>query len=281
MLGKLFKYEFKNTAKVMLTMYGILIFTTIIGAVGLSTDIMHSDYTNMPPFVELLLVMAFLLYILSIFALFVVTFIYLCIHFYKTMYSDQGYLTHTLPVTPLSLFNVKLVTAWIWLMGSVLLFILSLFALMIGSTRGEILQMILSRSQDYAILQDAFVSTMGMTIGQFTFTLFLMLAFSCLSYLLVVFACLSIGQLFHQHKIAAAIVSGVIIYIAEQIIGSIAFLLAGVPLFQTMETMYSSVTYADLMFSPPMISTFVISALFTIAFYITCIVIQKRHLNLE
>ena len=34
MLGKLFKYEFKNTAKVMLTIYGVLLFTTILASVS-------------------------------------------------------------------------------------------------------------------------------------------------------------------------------------------------------------------------------------------------------
>lgn len=281
MLGKLFKYEFKNTAKVMLTIYGVLIVTTLIGSFGLSTNTVRTDITELPPIIELLFISAIMLYILSIFALFVVTYVYVCIHFYKTMYSDQGYLTHTLPVKPLTLFNVKLATSWVWMMGSMVLFYLSIFALLAGSTRGELFQIMILKNQDYAVLQEAFKNSIGMTFGQFCFTMFLSLAFSCLSYLLMVFVCIAIGQLFNQHKIAAAIIAGVIITIAEQIISSIVLLITGKSVFETLESYGNALTFTDIMLSPPMIGQIIVSLLFAIAFYITCIVIQKRHLNLD
>ena len=70
MLGKLLKYEFKNTAKVMLTIYGVLIITTLLGSLGLSTDAIQSDTAELPPIIELLFISSIMLYILSIFALF-------------------------------------------------------------------------------------------------------------------------------------------------------------------------------------------------------------------
>lgn len=277
MLRKLFKYEFKNTAKVMLTIYGILIVATLLGSLGLSTNALQTNTTELPPIIELLFFSAFMLYIFSIFALFVVTYVYVCIHFYKTMYSDQGYLTHTLPVKPLTLFNVKLATSWVWMMGSMILFYLSIFVVIIGATRGELFHEVVVGS-DFALIQGEFASVFGMTLGQFIFLMFLLLMFSCLSYLLMVFVSISIGQLFNQHKIVGAIIAGIVIYFVEQTVGTIVLLLTGGSVFDNMDGIE---TFADMLTTPPMIGSAIVSVLFTVAFYITCIVIQKRHLNLD
>ena len=277
MLGKLLKYEFKNTAKVMLTIYGVLIITTLLGSLGLSTDAIQSDTAELPPIIELLFISSIMLYILSIFALFVVTYIYVCIHFYKTMYSDQGYLTHTLPLKPRTLFHAKLITSWVWMMGSMVLFYFSLLGILIGATRGELFHEVVVGS-DFALMQGEFISVFGMTLGQFIFMMFLLLAFSCLSYLLMVFVSISIGQLFNQHKIVGAIIAGIAIYFVEQTVGTIVLLLTGGSVFDNMDGIE---TFADMITTPPMIGSAIVSVIFTVAFYITCIVIQKRHLNLD
>lgn len=279
MLGKLFKYEFKNTAKVMLTIYAILIVTTIMGSISFSTDSIQTNLDTQPIIIQLLFSATLLLYILSVFALFVVTYVYVCIHFYKTMYSEQGYLTHTLPLKPMTLFNVKLITSWVWMMGSMGLFFLSLFGILTGVTRGELFsQVIFMSNSDFLLIQEEFLTVFGMTFGQFIFMMFLLLAFSCLSYLLMVFVSISIGQLFNQHKIVGAIVAGIAIYFVEQTVGTIVLLLTSGPVFDNLDGIE---TFADMITTPPMIGSAILSVIFTVAFYITCIVIQKRHLNLD
>lgn len=278
MLRKLFKYEFKNTAKLMLTIYGIFIVSTLISTIGLSTDAMQADVESMPLVFQLLFFAVMMLYVLSMFALFLVTFVYVCIHFYKTMYSDQGYLTHTLPVKPMTLFNVKLTTAWGWMMGSMALFVLSIFIMMLGATKGELITANLDIP--IALISEQFELVFGMKIVPFIFMMIVLMAFSCVSYLLMVYASISIGQLFNQHKIVMAIVAGIVIYIIEQIAGSIVLLLTGNSFFNTY--LYAdTVTVSEIIFSAPMIASMVLSVLFTIAFYIICVVIQKRHLNLD
>ena len=90
MLKKLFKYEFKSTAKIMLILYAILIITTSVGSVVLySLDL---DQAGESKLASILSVSAIVLYILAIFAVLIVMYVYLCVHFYRTMYSAQGYL---------------------------------------------------------------------------------------------------------------------------------------------------------------------------------------------
>ncbi len=287
MLRKLFKYEFKNTAKVMLAIYAVLIVTTLIGSVSFATDSIQTDLDTQPPIIQLLFYASLLLYILSVFALFIVTYVYVCVHFYKTMYSEQGYLTHTLPVKPATLFHVKLITSWVWMMGSMVLFFLSLFGILTGVTRGELVGELASISDtELSLIQKEFLTLFGMTFGQFWLVMFLMMAFSCLSYLLMVFVSISVGQLFNQHKIVWAVVTGIIIHFVEQMVGSMVLIISGNSLFNVYFNVYSipageDITFCDVLFSPPMIASMILSVLFTVAFYIACIVIQKKHLNLE
>lgn len=279
MLGKLFKYEFKNTSKLMLTVYGIFIISTIISTIGLSTNVLQTDIDRLPLIFQLMFFAVMMLYILSMFALFLVTFVYVCIHFYKTMYSDQGYLTHTLPVKPVALFNVKLTTAWVWMMGSMILFILSIFIMMFGATQGELIDIVLNSPIPQILEQ--FELVFGMKFLTFVFLMFVMMAFSCASYLLMVYASISIGQLFNQHKIVMAVVAGIVIYVLEQIAGSIILLLSGNSYFNTYVYEGFNVTVSDIMFSTPVVASMIVSLLFAIAFYVTCVVIQKKHLNLD
>lgn len=278
MLGKLFKYEFKNTSKLMLTIYGIFIASTLISTIGLSTDVMQADIDNMPLVIQLLFFAVMMLYILSMFALFLVTFVYMCIHFYKTMYSDQGYLTHTLPVKPMTLFNVKLTTAWVWMMGSMILFVLSIFIMMLGATKGELFDIVLNSPIPQIL--EKFEQVVGMKFLSFILLMIVTMAFSCVSYLLTVYASISIGQLFNQHKIVMAVVAGISIYVLQQTAGSIVLLLTGNSYFNTY--IYEDfVTVSDIIFSTPTIASMIISVLFAIAFYVICVVIQKKHLNLD
>ena len=118
MLGKLFKYEFKNTYKLMFIIYGVMAFVTILGCIAMYGDSDPAGTENQLQ--EIFFTAAMVFYVLGVFALFVVSYVYMCVHFYKTMYSDQGYLTHTLPVGQMSIFNVKLLVSLCWLMLSLI-----------------------------------------------------------------------------------------------------------------------------------------------------------------
>lgn len=280
MLGKLFKYEFKNTYKIMLTIYAVLMGVTILGAIILSTPAIQNNQIDDSPVLTLLVSSFFLLYMLSAFALFIVTYVYICIRFYKTMYSDQGYLTHTLPVSSFSIFNVKLLTSLVWTIGSLVFFILSVFLLLLGASRGELITKI-SYGMGFADFASEFHSVMGMSIGVFILYVIVMTVFSCLSTLLMIFASISVGQLFNQHKIVAAIVTGLVLYFVQQTFGTIILLFTSGSLFSVDYAYTETVTVADILLSPSVLGGTILSLLFTVGFYITCVVILKKHINLD
>ena len=93
MLGKLFKHEMKETGKLLLPLDLILIAATCIAAFLVKMDFFMGTTLQIIPQIYMIL------YVLSIVALVVLTFIYLVIRYYKTMYSSQGYLTRGAPLS--------------------------------------------------------------------------------------------------------------------------------------------------------------------------------------
>ena len=149
MLKKLFKYEFKSTAKIMLILYAILIVTTAVGSVVLySLDL---DQAGESKLASILSVSAIVLYILAIFAVLIVMYVYLCVHFYRTMYSAQGYLTHTLPVKALAPFHVKLITSFVWMFLSMALMTVSIVVLIASASHGPHGRILLPPGMRYSV----------------------------------------------------------------------------------------------------------------------------------
>ena len=112
MLGKLMKYEWKNTWKVGCLMLLGMFLITVIGCVVLRmpgvTAIFDGNasvamsWLGISSFVATLI-----LYVIMLMAATWGIMIFLGIRFYRSMYSDEGYLSHTLPVTANQLFLSK------------------------------------------------------------------------------------------------------------------------------------------------------------------------------
>lgn len=276
MLGKLFKYEFKNTSKLMLAIYGVTAGITVIGSVFLSVDAVQHGVLQI---IRGILLTA---YVISLIGLIMTTFIYMCYNFYKSMYTDQGYLTHTLPVSPLMTFHVKLVTSVFWMFCSVLLLACSIFLLLTGASKGRLLQDL--NDLDLNVISAEFHTAIGMSLGQLiALILFIALA-ACTSYLLLVFASASIGQLFNQNKIVAAIIAGIGFYFLGQIINLVMMLI--VASFHSSDLIAmsgSDISNAeDLAVLSPVISGAFVSMFLLISiYYITCNIIVRKHINLD
>lgn len=273
MLGKLIKYEFRNTAKVMLILYLFTAAVTAFGSVVLSMDVIQHGTSSIT---DVLTITTMLVYMLTIFALFVVTYIYMCIHFYKTMYSDQGYLTHTLPVKTLTTFHVKLFVSMIWTVLSCMVLIASVLALVTGVSRGEIW------AEINPTLFEQFRTFFGLSFGQFLAYGGVSIVLSCLNYLLWIYASMSIGQLFGQHKIGASIAAGALLSVINQIASTIIMVITGYSTFLLFdEAAASSAQAARSIFGSFMNSAMIYNLLYIAALYMVCNVIVRKHINLD
>jgi len=271
MLGKLIKYEFKHTAKTMFTTFIVLAIATIMGSLALY----RLDQAGMEEgtFFSIFSVIMIAVYVVAIIGIYCGDFIYLCCHYHKTMYSSQGYLTHTLPVAPIATFSVKILVFFIWMAVSTLLSILSVLVLFQIGTGGEFLRAFAGYSWE-AFSEDV-ASLFGFSAGFLFFIGIVESIIAMLYYILFVTASMAIGQLFQKNRTAFSILAGFGLYMANQIISTIYLVING---YSTNAFMGGNARSFMLNIIGGSIA---ISIIFVAALYGICIYINKRKLNLE
>ena len=270
MLGKLFKYEFKNTGKVMLLVCVMLIVASILGI----ADVRFLVTSSSQPSVLMSIVSACLLiaYFISLVASCIICYIYLMYHFFKTMFSEQGYLTHTLPVKSLTTFHVKITTAAIWMFNISALVTLSVLMLMlVGFNLGPDFAAVMEELP--AILEQTFGVSFGFVVVYMIFAIVL----ACFAAPLMVAVCCCIGQLSNRHKITFSVVTGIAIYFIQQIVSLIASIIL---ILNVSPEQLEAGPQGD--FSALLMNFSLGYALITTAiYYVICNIIVRKHINLE
>ncbi len=111
MFGKLLKHEIIDTWKIFLLLDVVaLLLGVIVGAVGF----VAVQIKDMPSILIVLLVLGVVGYLMLLVSLSVLTLVYIVVHFYRSMFSSQGYLTFTLPATATQIVSAKLLSAVIF-----------------------------------------------------------------------------------------------------------------------------------------------------------------------
>lgn len=119
MLGKLLKYEFKSTARLFLPFYGVLILLGILNRV-LFVNLDNIEFLFIPRTITMGL------YIFLIIATFIMTYLIIIQRYYKNLLGEEGYLSMTLPVKTSSHIISKGISAFVWLVSTLLVTLLSI-----------------------------------------------------------------------------------------------------------------------------------------------------------
>ena len=271
MLGKLLKHEFKDTGKVLLPLDLLLIGVTLLGMIVLGLKVF--DHDGMAPVAAAMLIF----YILGIIALFIVTYVFLMIRFFRSMYSSEGYLTHTLPVNPLATLNTKLIVSLFWAFLTLILSIGSVVSLILTAVRtyGEEIS--------WGDLWPAFEKVTGFTAPEMLGWIMLFSFLTCLSGLLMIYCSISIGQLFNKHKVLAAIISYVVIYIVMQIVSTITMLGTSIRSISDESSISTQSGFVDMsgFYGSVFGSTMIQSVVFIAIFYVVTAYISSKKVNLD
>jgi len=156
--------------------------------------------------------------------------IYLGVHFYKTMYTDQGYLIHTLPATKHQILGSKILVGGLWYMiimlatyASMVLWLLSLVSIVIpeGYSLASAWKEIAPELDE---IFEIFIRELGWDLKATGIYILVYSFIAPFSALTILFGSITLGQLFHKARVLMAIV----FYFG---IGIIMYLLSGV--FQT------------------------------------------------
>lgn len=285
MLRKLLKHEWKSVSKILLPLHMGIILLTIIGCMILNTDTFDSE-ESLP-----LALLLFLFYTLSIMTFTGVTLIYIYVQFYKNLFTSEGYLWHTLPVTRTQLFHSKLLVGSFWCSLNSLFTVLSAAALgfaagfhAASTEKMDNLQSLfmdgsLSKSTDGTLASFKFSDIFGYSPAVFIILLLLVLFTSCISAVLMGYLSILLGQLVEKYRLAASIGFYMAIYMVTQIFISLAMITPNIHYFINSEEI-SNYFMSDFFCS--MFPTAIISQLILIIlFYIVSLLLIRRGVNLE
>ncbi len=230
MLGKLFRYDWKENAKGCLILIAVALGMTILAILSLRLFVRmdasgNSTSVGVTP-LALAGVLTFFLYAVALIGLIWGGVIYLACSFYNSMYSRRGYLTHTLPVSSWKLWNSKILAGAAWYFLLFLTAILSIacligavlyqaaspqdvrqFASRIGEIWEEILKQLDVRGCE-VILQFVLVTL----LEKFAFVT-------------ILYSAVTLGQLSRKHKGLMAVVWYFVILIVNTLLGNLSALL--------------------------------------------------------
>lgn len=215
MLGKLMKYEWKATWKLLLSANALTLAMTILAwCMVRILERPNSDFAMM----DFTAIMVLLTYVGSMFAVSVGTAIYLIHRFYTSTYGDQGYLLHTLPVDTHHIIIAKVLASAAWVMiNTVFIYLSVIFLLATSFEAFDVMMNGMKDTLEYLGAEKITAFTVIMTLIAFVFSVF--------AEVLKVGACISLGQLSSNHKLMMSFAWFVVIYIVERVISGIYFAL--------------------------------------------------------
>lgn len=282
MLGKLIKYEWKGLRKPLSILYLVLLGITLLtGILILTINPKYDDVTM--GFSVMFTLLSVFLYYFGVIACALGTMLIIAIRFYKTCYTDEAYLTHTLPVSTKQLVAAKTIAGVLCYILSLMLVIITAL-LLIGIFVTHMMNLGEIRTSDFSSifwseLNETFQGNMG--IGLFSYLGFLGIycligaVCGCISIL----GCVSLGQLYAKHRILGAIIA----YFALTTIQQIFSYIAMIPMYgQMIEAEYSGKTIS--MFSlmgPSFLVLLVITIIIAVIMYFVNLTMMTKHLNLE
>ena len=189
----------------MAILNAIVIVLSIIGLFVFRNDFWYNSQRDNMGMAIAGAVMAayFMMYIVSAASLGFVVNLYFYIRFYRNLYTDQGYLMHTLPVKPWELIWSKAFVGLLWQFISFFVLIFSVFTVLFNTVAKAANQSAWEMFTE--LLGNLFENVDGgwiFVIG--LLYLLLAIAGSCMSMFLG-YTAISIGQTFKKHKVVGAV----------------------------------------------------------------------------
>ena len=286
MVKKLIKYDFRSYLRLLLPVQLILIGIAAINRFiqffepsnnDVAKNVIGYYYAGYAgPFgvYQTIFISSIVLYVISIAVALLMTLIVSIVRFYQGMYTNEGYLNHTLPVTPTQHIFAKLLTSLLFTFGSLFAVFLSLMLITAGDMNIEIFKAF------FFILHRVFAAN-GIHAALYILEGVLFVICWCCFVYFKLYCCISIGQLVQKKKVLLAFGVFFGIYIVKQIIGTI-FIITVTLNFELMAQIGSwiadhgiAATHIILCFG------IVIDALFALIYFLITKHIMSKRLNLS
>ena len=199
MLGKLIKYDLKSTSKVLILVHAFLLLSAFLMRIFMTGQIQLEDVEGSS---NILMALTILLYSLIVMGASFATSIIVAVRFYKNLFSDEGYLTNTLPVSRGILLLAKTISGGIWTAVDMALLLFSIYIVAFPPNVMELFQ----------DNKEAVMEAMGFT-GSYTLPsvpaivgfLLILSLLSGFSSVAMIYASVVLGQLFSSHRVIGAV----------------------------------------------------------------------------
>lgn len=287
MLGKLFKHEWKNTYKVGCLMLLIIAVVTFFGWLAFRMPmwqaLANDDYYTDISTLDILSILTLLLYVFMLVGVTYGTIIYLGVHFYKTMYTDEGYLTHTLPVTKHKLLVSKILTSGLWYLIVMIAIEISVFVL-IASLFGVVVpdyswsDIWRDITDNWGVIKEALKTELGIDIVRWLVVLVVTTIVGPFCSMIILFGAISLGQLFTKHRVLMAIVSYIGIMVLNMIISSV---IQSVTSMKAISRMMDDSAVLNRYMNTTSLSGMLQNLVLAVVLYIVSYLVINKKLNME
>lgn len=213
MVKKLFKYETVAWMRGMFPMYAILLGISLLGRIIQ----IFEDSSNVA--YNIFFISSIVVYCITIIVCLVMTAIFAITRFYKNLFTSEGYLSFTLPVTTSGHLFTKLSTAFMFSIISAAVIFLSFFIFMFGDAFNEVM-----KAASY--LSRLALENLGTHYVFYAIEIIMIMLMSCVQEYLLFYACISVGQIARKNRILAAFGVYFGYYFALQMLGTLFIVFA-------------------------------------------------------
>ena len=269
MVKKLFKHEFLAWLRISWVVAAVVM--TVAGAHRL-LQLFESD----SPIYVLINVMTLLVYALTLFGAMCFPTVYAVVRFYKNLFTGEGYLSFTLPVTPTAHLWVKSLTATAMSVAVALVCLLSGMLITAGDVFSEVCKLIGYYFDKLPADQLWHYIGVGLEMT-------VLLIVSAFGGHMVYYTCICAGQLFRKHRLVMSVVVFFAYYYVTQIFSIILGVVMEVlEMKGTLNNFYAwcaqhyiATTHISLL------GSLALNGILAVACFLVCRWVMTRKLNLE
>ncbi len=284
MLGKLIKYEWKRSYKVCGALLLFVLAVTLVEIFSfwvLFQGDLDNPASSFATYLEMVTVFGVLLYFLILAGIAFGIVIYIGVLFYRTMFTEEGYLTHTLPVKAWQLLVSKLTVGSLWYLVSMAVIVLSIVGFGFSMVLLGVQAMDVENS--WELFQEGWKDVWELLSGILgKVSLLDVLIFivaniiACVSMMMRIFGAVTLAQLSSKYRAVLAIVYYFAITLAASLLRSV------------LSFPFSSMMYADFqaeglveLLTPSQIFNLVFEGVIAAVLYALSHYIVSRKLSLE
>lgn len=220
MLGKLLKKDLCSTCRFFIPLLCGYTIAAVLGKILFEIVLSQSNLPYDTGFfdgITIFSVFYMIIFIIYLVACYLMTSVFVVYDFYKTMVSDHGYLTHTLPVKTSTLIWSKTLISAFWHILVNLIIGLSFMFLFVGHMKNipimDMIQYVITK-MDTHFKSYSFYTALNSIIQLFNGPL-------------MFFCCIAIGQLWKNHRVLGAILSYIGMYVFTQILSTVVLVITG------------------------------------------------------